>query len=129
MHALLAKVLQTQKKIYSWSLCCTMLVDKRDIYCNSNRSHYAKKKTLTFDTMLVDVDYHEGQAMFLLYDLQEIFSTLKLVDCFKRRTHAKAFMHLLHALFSVAFQATFILFLDQFVLLNTHLEMRRYVIT
>lgn len=84
-----------------------------------------KTNKLTFDTILVDVDYHQGQPMFLLYHFQEVFSTLKLIDCFKRRTEAQALVHVLHTLFSVAFQATFILFLDQFVLLDTHLEMRK----
>ena len=62
--------------------------------------------------MLVDVDYHWGQPMFLLYDFQEGFSTFELVDGFKCRTEAQPLVHFLHTLFSVAFQATFILFLD-----------------
>lgn len=77
--------------------------------------------------MLVDVDDHKGQPMLLLYDLQEVFSTEQLVDCFKRGAEAQTFVHFLHALLSVAFQAAFILFLDQFILLNTHLKLRKHV--
>lgn len=77
---------------------------------------------LTFDTMLVDVDYYWSQAMFPLYDIQEGFSTLQLVDFFKLRAKAQALMHFLHALLSVAFQTTFVLVLNQLILLSAHLK-------
>lgn len=53
--------------------------------------------------MLVDVDHHQGQPVFLLYDFKEGFSALKFMDGFKLGTKAQALVHFLHALFPVAF--------------------------
>lgn len=90
--------------------------------------HAVKEKIPTFDTMLVNVDHNKGQTMFLLYHLQEGFSTVQLVDTLKLGTKAEALVHFLHALFSVVFQATLILLLDQLVLLSTHLQLKTYLI-
>lgn len=57
-----------------------MYLESSDLSCkmgqSSRRTRKMTKNNLTFDIVLVDVDYDWGQTVLLLYNFQESFSTL-----------------------------------------------------
>ncbi|TNN58150.1 hypothetical protein EYF80_031673 [Liparis tanakae] len=55
----------------------------------------------TLDSVLVDVDHHEGQPVFLLDDFQEGVSGLELVNFFKRGAEAQALVQNLRQLHAI----------------------------